>query len=268
MLRQRGDGAPAMVAASRRPEPDDCGQLEGTRRGGTVVLGTVTGPPPPTGPADPDDLETGFPGPCVRCKRTSRVPVFAVVTKPPMLGLAMFHSENVIGMSASTAIAGSDPLRRDGEAHGLRHSVHRRDCPRRCSARRRPSAGIVPRSIGAERVSVAVGYWLTSMMDPSNRAFRSTLVAHDARHVDSEGRLRHRRTGDRHGAPDLAGTAHRGRVLPDQDLLDPVARLRTRADVPGAIRATSSPRRLPVRCSRSSSPTTWAVRAWRAPGPQ
>ena len=35
--------------------------------------------------------------------------MFAVVTKPPMLGLAMFHSENVIGISASTAIA--DPVR-------------------------------------------------------------------------------------------------------------------------------------------------------------
>src|ERR1700677_190168 len=102
-------GAVLIVAALPRPEPDDGGQPEGTRKGGTVVLGTVTGPPPPTGFADPEDVETGFPGPCVRWSRTSSVPVFAVVTKPPMLGLAIFHSENVIGISANTSIA--DPMR-------------------------------------------------------------------------------------------------------------------------------------------------------------
>ena len=74
-----------------------------------MVLGTVTGPPPPTWIADPEDVETGFPGPCVRWSRTSSVPVLAVVTKPPMLGLEMFHSEKVIGISANTSIA--DPVR-------------------------------------------------------------------------------------------------------------------------------------------------------------
>ena len=36
---------------------------KGRVNGGTVVLGTVTGPPPPTEPAEPDDFETGLPGP-------------------------------------------------------------------------------------------------------------------------------------------------------------------------------------------------------------
>ena len=74
-----------------------------------MVLGTVTGPPPPTEPADPDDFEAGLPWPCVRCSSTSSVPEFAVVTKPPMLGLAMFHSEKVIGISANTSMP--DPIR-------------------------------------------------------------------------------------------------------------------------------------------------------------
>ncbi len=82
----RGCAAPigpwAPPRLSPRPDlgPDDRGQLEGTLRGGTVVLGTVTGPPP-TEPAVPDDFEAGLPGPCVRCSSTSSVPELAVVTK-------------------------------------------------------------------------------------------------------------------------------------------------------------------------------------------
>src|ERR1700734_3180324 len=105
----RADGVTRTLSASHSAELDDECQLGGTCKGGTVVLGTVTGPPPPRGFAEPDDFETGLAGPCVSWSRTSRVPEFAVVTKPPMLGLAMFHSENAMGMSASTSM--SDPTR-------------------------------------------------------------------------------------------------------------------------------------------------------------
>ena len=63
--------------------------------GGTVVLGTVTGVTPAPGPlgADPEAPETcGFPVPRVSSMSASSVPWSEVVTKPPMLGLAMFHS--------------------------------------------------------------------------------------------------------------------------------------------------------------------------------
>jgi hypothetical protein len=75
---------------------------------GTVVLGTVTGEGAPApGPLDPDpeppDM-AAFPIPRVRRSKTSGVPVSAVVTKPPMLGLEILHDENWIGISAGTSM--------------------------------------------------------------------------------------------------------------------------------------------------------------------
>ena len=99
-----------------------------------MVLGTVTGPPPPTEPAGPDDVDGGFPAPCVRWSSTSSVPVFAVVTKPPMLGLAMFHSEKVIGMSASTSILPFHELGGDREASPTSSRRACRGRPPRCTA--------------------------------------------------------------------------------------------------------------------------------------
>jgi hypothetical protein len=70
---------------------------------GVVVGGTVTGPPGAgvvvvgAWPA-----AEGLPAPEVSTRSVSSVPVLAVVTKPPMLGLAMFQSAKVIGMSART----------------------------------------------------------------------------------------------------------------------------------------------------------------------
>jgi hypothetical protein len=82
--------------------------LAGMVSGGTVVRGTVTmegAPPLDPFDADPDPPDAGaFPDPWVRWSRTSSVPLSAVVTKPPMLGLAMFHAENRICTSASTSI--------------------------------------------------------------------------------------------------------------------------------------------------------------------
>ena len=88
------------------------GQPVGTVSGGTVVLGTVTGPPPPAAPLEPDDVDAGFPAAWVIRSRTSRVPLFAVVTKPPMLGLEMFQSANGTVMSARASIS---PLSRTAD---------------------------------------------------------------------------------------------------------------------------------------------------------
>ena len=74
-------------------------------RGGTVVLGTVIGPPPPLELLEPDEVEAWFPAPWVRWRRTSRVPVLAVVTKPPMLGFEMSHWEKGMVMSVRRSIS-------------------------------------------------------------------------------------------------------------------------------------------------------------------
>jgi len=96
-------------ARTSRREQDARRQLPaGMVSDGTVVLGTVTGEGAP--PLDPFDVDPGppdtgeFPDPWVRWSRTSSVPVSAVVTKPPMLGLAIFHAENWICKSASTSM--------------------------------------------------------------------------------------------------------------------------------------------------------------------
>ena len=93
---------------------------------GTVVLGTVTGPPPPPPVVDdePDPETAGFPGPVVRYTRTSSVPESAVVTKPPRLGLAMFHRANTIGRSARRVDPVGRALRGQREAHLLADPVH------------------------------------------------------------------------------------------------------------------------------------------------
>ena len=72
-----------------------------------MVLGTVGGAPLPLDGLVPLDVDAGLPGPRVRWSKTSSVPVSAVVTKPPMLGLAMPHSEKGTEMSASTSISPS-----------------------------------------------------------------------------------------------------------------------------------------------------------------
>jgi hypothetical protein len=73
---------------------------------GTVVLGTATGPPPPVeDEADPETTE--LPAPVVRSTRASSVPESAVVTKPPTLGLAMFHP----GEDDGKVGQGVDPIR-------------------------------------------------------------------------------------------------------------------------------------------------------------
>ncbi|HZM56322.1 MAG TPA: hypothetical protein VFC03_14975, partial [Acidimicrobiales bacterium] len=84
-----------------------CQPLAGMVGVGTVVLGTVTGEGAPApGPLDPDpeppDM-AALPIPRVRRSKTSGVPVSAVVTKPPMLGLEILHDENWIGISAGTS---------------------------------------------------------------------------------------------------------------------------------------------------------------------
>jgi len=53
----------------------------------------------------PEEVEAAFPVPCVRWSRTSSVPVWAVVTNPPMLGFEMFQLAKGIAMSASTSIS-------------------------------------------------------------------------------------------------------------------------------------------------------------------
>ena len=99
------------------------------------------------------------------------MPLSAVVTKPPMLGLAIFQSENVMGRSARTSI--SKPMR-----SAVTVKVNALDTP--CMVRVpcavycfvMPVVGRDPRGIGAVRTKVAVGYWLTSMIRPSNWALR------------------------------------------------------------------------------------------------
>src|ERR1700688_3337407 len=68
---------------------------------GTVVFGTVTGPPPPPTDDEPEPDAAGFPAPLVRLTSTSSVPELAVVTNPPMLGLAISQSANTMGTSAN-----------------------------------------------------------------------------------------------------------------------------------------------------------------------
>ena len=98
-------------------------QLEGTVRGGTVVLGTVIGPPPPVEPLLGLEAEAGLPVPWVRWSRTSSVPLLAVVTKPPMLGFAMSQVEKGIVMSARTSMS---PPRRSAET--LKRTVFATPC--------------------------------------------------------------------------------------------------------------------------------------------
>jgi hypothetical protein len=78
-----------------------CYGLDGTVSGGTVVAGTVTGPPKPWLLVGPELVEGRLPALLVRSSKTSRVPVFWVVTKPA-LGLEMLQSAKVIGISART----------------------------------------------------------------------------------------------------------------------------------------------------------------------
>ena len=72
----------------------------------------------------PLDVDAGLPAPWVKWRSTSSVPVLAVVTKPPMLGFAMSHSEKGMAMSASTSISPSSRSAETAKRHGLRHAVH------------------------------------------------------------------------------------------------------------------------------------------------
>ena len=156
------------------------------------MLGIVAGPPPPTDPAVPDDVEAGFPGPCVRCSSTSRVPKSQSWTKPPMLGLAMFHSEKLIGqMGQHSSIP--DPIRTpvDREARNFVVHVHVdlthrgvAQCSTTPSSRDHPELGW--RSRGLVSVAVAKLSWLTFVARAVKVHRHVALVTDDTRHVDRE----------------------------------------------------------------------------------
>ncbi len=99
------------------------------------------------------------------------MPVFAVVTNPPMLGLAMSHSEKGIEMSANTWISLPTRSAETGKDTDLVTPCISRS-PTALYLVTTPATGIVPRPMGEVRVNVVVGYLLTSMIGPAKRALR------------------------------------------------------------------------------------------------
>jgi len=140
---------------------------------GTVVLGTVTGaggpPPPVEAELGPDTA--GFPAPVVKFTSTSSVPESAVVTKPPTLGLEICQSANTIGRSTSAKM----PL-------VVRSVVIEKRTERVTPWRLRspdaeyvfldPTGATVPNEMDPLSFNVEVGNCATSMIRPSNCAFR------------------------------------------------------------------------------------------------
>ena len=165
-------------------------QPDGTVRGGTVVLGTVIGPPPPLELLDPDELEAGFPAPWVRWRRTSRVPVLAVVTKPPMLGFEMSDWEKGMVMSVRTSI--SLPTR---SAETVNVTLLVTPCMSRAPVRVVMLHDAVgrDRTQGDRRGERQGGRRVLADVHDGAVEVRVALalVARDARHVDGEGALGH-----------------------------------------------------------------------------
>ena len=242
----RGDGAPPRRTVPGRDGAtdkiylgrpgsglDDQLQLDGTVSGGTVVLGTVTGPPPPTGPVAPD-VEAGLPAPSVRWSRTSRVPLFAVVTKPPILGLAMSHSEKGIEMSASTSI--SLPTR---SAEQEKVTAFVTPCMARCADRAvprdDPERGNSPEDDGGRQCQGGSGVLAHIHDGAFEPRVALALVAHDARHVDGNVPFVTVAPAIVREPQILLVRPTAVALLAEQHLLHPVARNRTGADVPCAV---------------------------------
>ena len=117
------------------------------------------------------------------------MPVFAVVTNPPILGLAMFHSENGIEMFASTSTSLPTRSAETGKDTDLVTPWRSRSPTAlylwRAGCRDRPEAD--RRREGQRRCGVSA-----HIHDRTGEArVALALVAHDGGHVDGERSFRH-----------------------------------------------------------------------------